>query len=57
MFATSSSGGEMVFFLMIVAALAFHGFRKMGKAFDKDGKVHDAAQKGVVGLLERWFKK
>lgn len=57
MFASSNSGGEMVFFLMIVAALAFHGFRKMGKWFDKDGKMHDAAHKGLVGVLERMFKK
>lgn len=57
MFAALSSPSDVVFFLMIVIPLAMFGFRKMFRQFDKDGKVHDAAQKGVVGILERMFRK
>lgn len=57
MFATASSFSDVVFFLLIVIPLAMLGFRKMFRQFDKDGKVHDAAQKGVVGWLERMFIK
>jgi hypothetical protein len=56
LFALASSG-DVVLFLMIVVPLAIMGFRKIGGVFDKEGKIHDAAQKGVVGWLERWFKK
>ena len=37
--------------------VAIMGCRKTWGVFDKDGKIHDAAQKGAVGWLERWFKK
>ena len=56
LFALASSG-DVVLFLMIVVPLAIIGCRKTWGVFDKDGKIHDAAQKGAVGWLERWFKK
>jgi hypothetical protein len=56
LFALASSG-DVVLFLMIVVPLAIMGLRKIGGVIDKDGKIHDAAQKGAVGWLERWFKK
>lgn len=55
LFATSVA--DMTLFLLIVIPLAMLGMKKSWGVFDKDGKVHDATQKGVVGLIERWFKK
>lgn len=55
LFATSF--GELVLFWLIVLPLAFHGFCKFGKWFDKDGKAHDAAHQGVVGWFNKFFKK
>ncbi len=57
MFATTSSFSDVVLFLLIVVPLAMFGFRKMFRQFDKDGKMHDAAHKGIVGVIEGWFKK
>ena len=53
----STSGGEMVLFLLIVIPLALHGCRKFGRWFDDKGEVKDATQKGVVGLINRLFRK
>ena len=53
----STSGGEMVLFLLIVIPLALHGCRKFGRWFDDKGEVKDATQKGVVVLINRLFRK
>ncbi|MCI0719447.1 MAG: hypothetical protein L0338_10845 [Acidobacteria bacterium] len=55
LFATSSE--EMVLFLLIVIPLAMLGMKKTWKWFDDKGEVKEATQKGVLGLVNRWFKK
>lgn len=55
LFATSS--GEMVLFLLIVLPLAFHGFRKVGRWFDDKGEIKEATKQGVLGTIQRLFKK
>jgi hypothetical protein len=56
MFALASSG-DVVLFLMIVIPLAIMGCRKFGRWFDDKGEIKDATQKGVLGLVNKWFKK
>jgi hypothetical protein len=56
LFALASSG-DVVLFLMIVVPLAIMGCRKFGRWFDDKGEIKVATQKGVLGLIDRLFKK
>jgi hypothetical protein len=53
LFATAS-GGQMLFFLMVVIPLALHGFRKMGRWFDPKGEIKDEARRSVLDRIKRW---
>jgi hypothetical protein len=55
LFATSS--GEMVLFLLIAVPLAFHGFKKLGRWFDDKGEIKEVTKQGVLGMLNKFFKK
>jgi hypothetical protein len=48
--------GDYFFFLLFFGSLALIGMRKMWSTFDTGGKVKNAAQNGLAGLVGRLFK-
>jgi hypothetical protein len=56
-FAETTSLGDLVLFWLIVIPLAIYGCRKFGRWFDDKGEIKEATQKGVLGLVGKFFKK
>ena len=52
----ASSFSEGVFWMLMLMACGFWGFRRLFGQFDSKGEIKGAATKGIIGMLGRWLK-